>query len=114
VAEDVRSREVTGWRVLARSAGEVVVASGGLVIGTQDVRSGGTSMAYRVPGGLGHLAWGWRCAPVVRSLERLVCVSRLIVLDKSGSGFAVSVGGVATLEERVGDVVGSDLLLRVS
>jgi class 3 adenylate cyclase len=105
----VRRPEYVGARV-AVSGGAVTVASE-----TRYARSGETSVAYQVlghgptdliyvPGFLSHLEWNWQYPPAARFLERLASFSRLIVLDKRGTGLSDPVDGVPTLEERMDDV----------
>jgi class 3 adenylate cyclase len=82
---------------------------------TRYARSGDTSVAYQVlghgpidlvyvPGFLSHLEWNWQYPPVARFLERLASFSRLILLDKRGTGLSDPVEGVPTLAERMDDV----------
>jgi class 3 adenylate cyclase len=86
-----------------------------MVSETRYARSGDTSVAYQVlgsgpidlvyvPGFLSHLEWNWQYPPIARFLERLASFSRLIVLDKRGTGLSDPVEGVPTLEERMDDV----------
>jgi class 3 adenylate cyclase/pimeloyl-ACP methyl ester carboxylesterase len=82
---------------------------------TRYAKSGETSVAYQVVGDgpidlvhvsgfLSHLEWNWQYPPVARFLERLASFSRLILLDKRGTGLSDPVDGVPTLEERMDDV----------
>jgi pimeloyl-ACP methyl ester carboxylesterase len=86
-----------------------------MVSETRYARSGDTSVAYQVvgdgpvdlvyvPGFLSHVEWNWQYPPIARFLERLASFSRLIVLDKRGTGLSDPVEGVPTLEERMDDV----------
>ncbi|HEY3017230.1 MAG TPA: adenylate/guanylate cyclase domain-containing protein [Gaiellaceae bacterium] len=86
-----------------------------MVSETRYAHSGDTSVAYQVlgrgpidlvyvPGFLSHLEWNWQYPPIARFLERLASFSRLIVLDKRGTGLSDPVEGLPTLEERMDDV----------
>jgi class 3 adenylate cyclase len=86
-----------------------------MVSETSYARSGDTSVAYQVlgdgpidlvyvPGFLSHLEWNWQYPPLARFLERLASFSRLILIDKRGTGLSDPVDGVPALEERMDDV----------
>ena len=57
-----------------------------------------------VPGFISHLEHYWEAPPIVRFAQRLASFSRLILLDKRGTGLSDRVAGVATLEQRMDDV----------
>ena len=91
---------------------------------THYARAGAVNVAYQVigegpdllyvPGFVSHAEWSWEHPPFARFLERLASFSRLIILDKRGTGLSDPVLGEATPEERaldilaVLDAVGSD------
>lgn len=57
-----------------------------------------------VPGFISHLEHYWEAPPIVRFAQRLASFTRLILLDKRGTGLSDRVAGVATLEQRMDDV----------
>ena len=57
-----------------------------------------------VPGFISHLEHYWEAPPIVRFAQRLASFSRLILLDKRGTGLSDRVAGVPTLEQRMDDV----------
>jgi class 3 adenylate cyclase len=78
-------------------------------------RSDDTYIAYQVlghgpldmvfvPGFISHLEHYWEAPPVVRFMQRLASFSRLILLDKRGTGLSDRVAGIPTLEQRMDDV----------
>ncbi len=78
-------------------------------------RSGDVHVAYQVTGAgpvdvvlapayVSHLDLEWESPQRVRLFERLGLFSRLIRLDKRGTGLSDRPGHVATLEERVDDI----------
>src|SRR5262245_37083670 len=78
-------------------------------------RSGDVNLAYQVLGSgpidlvlalgwVSHLEYLWSEPSLARFLRRLAGFSRLILLDKRGSGLSDRTIGVPTLEERVEDV----------
>ncbi len=82
---------------------------------TRYAKSGDVNIAYQVvgdgpldlvwvPGWLTHLEWDWEEPSYARFLHRLASFSRLILLDKRGTGLSDRVAGIATLEERMDDV----------
>jgi class 3 adenylate cyclase/pimeloyl-ACP methyl ester carboxylesterase len=92
---------------------------------TRYAKSGDLSIAYQVVGDgpidvvlvagwVSHVEWVWEWPPFARFLRRIASFSRLIHLDKRGTGASDRVAGVPTLEERMDDVravmdaVGSD------
>ncbi len=77
--------------------------SGGLSIAYQVVGEGSLDLVF-VPGFMSHVELGWEyafCGPV---LNRLSEFSRLVVLDKRGTGLSDRSLGVGTFEERMDDV----------
>jgi class 3 adenylate cyclase/pimeloyl-ACP methyl ester carboxylesterase len=82
---------------------------------TRYARSGDLHIAYQVigegpfdavvvPGWVSHIELAWELPQFRRFFERLASFSRLIVLDKRGTGASDRVAGVPTLEERMDDV----------
>jgi class 3 adenylate cyclase len=84
---------------------------------TRYARSGDVNIAYQVagdgpldlvyvPGWVSHLDLGWEEPAYARFLERLASFSRLILLDKRGTGLSdrVPLGALPTLEQRMDDV----------
>jgi class 3 adenylate cyclase len=78
-------------------------------------RSDDTYIAYQVlghgpldmvfvPGFISHLEHYWEAPPIVRFMQRLASFSRLILLDKRGTGLSDRVAGIPTLEQRMDDV----------
>jgi class 3 adenylate cyclase/pimeloyl-ACP methyl ester carboxylesterase len=78
-------------------------------------QSGDVSIAYQVvgdgpfdlvlvPGFISHLEQDWQEPRYAAFLERLASFSRLILLDKRGTGMSDRHGGVADLETRMDDV----------
>ena len=83
----------------------------------QYAKSGDVNIAYQVvgdgpfdlvlvPGWVSHLELGWEEPSVARFLHRLASFSRLIMLDKRGTGLSdrVSLAELPTLEQRMDDV----------
>ncbi len=77
--------------------------SGGVNIAYQVVGDGPVDLVY-VPGFLSHVEWSWEHPPFARFLRRLSSFSRLILLDKRGTGLSDPVVGDASLPERVDDI----------
>jgi class 3 adenylate cyclase len=82
---------------------------------TKYAQSGQTSIAYQVlgsgpldllvvPGFVSHLEQAWEDPSYARFLQHLASFSRLILLDKRGTGLSDRVTGIPTLEERMDDV----------
>jgi pimeloyl-ACP methyl ester carboxylesterase/class 3 adenylate cyclase len=78
--------------------------SDGLSIAYQTVGEGTTDVVF-VPGFMSHVELNWEFPFMSRLLEPLAEFSRLAVLDKRGTGLSDRSLGLATLEERVGDVL---------
>ncbi len=82
---------------------------------TRYARSGNVSIAYQVvgegaidlvlvPGWVSHVEYGWEVPSYAAFLRRLARFSRLIILDRRGTGLSDRVAGLPTLEERMDDV----------
>src|SRR5215218_79529 len=82
---------------------------------TRYARNGDVSIAYQVvgdgpidlvhaPGSFSHLEYAWEEPGYARYLRRLASFSRLILFDKRGTGLSDRSAGIATMEERMGDV----------
>lgn len=82
---------------------------------THYARSGDVAIAYQVvgegpqdviftPGFLSHVELVWTTPPYATMLRRLASVSRLILLDKRGTGMSDPVATLPTLETRMDDV----------
>jgi class 3 adenylate cyclase len=82
---------------------------------TRYARSGDLHIAYQVvgdgpidavvvPGWVSHVEMAWELPQFRRFWERLASFSRLVMLDKRGTGASDRVEGVPTLEERMDDV----------
>src|SRR5579864_2726592 len=83
--------------------------------GATYARSGDVSIAYQVVGQgpidlvlvlgwVSHLAYVWELPPLASFLHRLASFSRLILLDKRGTGMSDRVHPLPTLEQRMDDV----------
>jgi len=77
--------------------------NGGITIAYQVAGDGPIDLVY-VPGFLSHVEWSWEHPPFARFLRRLESFSRLVLLDKRGTGLSDPVAGAAPLEERVADI----------
>jgi class 3 adenylate cyclase len=74
----------------------------------------GASIAYQVlgdgpdlvyvPGFLSHVDWGWEFPASAQFLQRLASFSRLIVMDKRGTGLSDPIVGWISPEERANDI----------
>src|SRR5207253_4571505 len=82
---------------------------------TRYAKSGDVHIAYQVIGDgpldlvsvppmVSHLEYDWEESSFARYIRRLASFSRLIRLDKRGTGLSDRVAGIATLEERMDDV----------
>ena len=82
---------------------------------TRYARSGSVNIAYQVvgegrpdlllvPGWVSHLDYAWEEPTFARFLGRLASFSRLILLDRRGTGLSDRVAQIPTLEERMDDV----------
>jgi class 3 adenylate cyclase len=83
--------------------------------GTSYARSGDVSIAYQVfgegeldlvhvPGFVNQVEMVWEYEPSRRWLERLASFSRVITLDRRGTGLSDPVSGTPTLDERMDDL----------
>ena len=82
---------------------------------THYAQSGDVSIAYQVigngpidlmliPGFVSHLECAWDDPSFARFMEHLASFSRLILIDKRGTGLSDRITGIPTLEERMDDV----------
>src|SRR4030095_8109504 len=82
---------------------------------TKYARSGDVHIAYQmvgegsqnlvlVPGWVSHLEYAWEDPSFSRFLLRLASFSRLILLDRRGTGLSDRVNELPTLEQRMDDV----------
>ncbi len=82
---------------------------------TRYAKSGGVSIAYQVvgegpnalvfvPGFVSNVEAWWEQPQLARSLQRLASFSRLVLLDKRGTGLSDPVAEVPSLEERMLDL----------
>jgi pimeloyl-ACP methyl ester carboxylesterase len=81
---------------------------------TRYAKSGDVSIAYQVvgngpdlvfiPGWVSNVEHWWEVPASGRFLRRLASFSRLILLDKRGTGLSDPLTGASTLEERMDDV----------
>src|SRR3954454_22110633 len=89
-------------------------SAGPAMVETHYARSGDLRIAYQVlgkgpldlvfvPGFISNLDHYWDEAILVHFLLRLASFSRLILLEKRGSGYPVGWGNIPGLEERMDD-----------
>jgi pimeloyl-ACP methyl ester carboxylesterase len=82
---------------------------------TRYARSGSVSIAYQtagegpidlvfVPGWVSHVEYAWEERSLAPFLERLASFSRLILMDRRGTGLSDPVERLPTLEERMDDL----------
>src|SRR5215831_19286675 len=82
---------------------------------TAYAQSGGVSIAYQiagegqvdlvfVPGWVSHIEYAWEEPSLAPFLERLASFSRLIFMDRRGTGLSDPVERLPTLEERMDDL----------
>jgi pimeloyl-ACP methyl ester carboxylesterase/class 3 adenylate cyclase len=82
---------------------------------TRYAKSGGVNIAYQVvgasdvdlvfvPGWVSHIEYAWEEPSLAPFLERMARFSRLILLDRRGTGLSDPVDRLPTLEERMDDV----------
>jgi pimeloyl-ACP methyl ester carboxylesterase len=76
---------------------------GDINIAFQVTGSGPTDLVY-VPGWVSHVEYAWEEPSFAPFLERLRSFSRLILLDRRGTGLSDPVERLPTLEERMDDV----------
>ena len=77
---------------------------GDINIAFQVTGSGPTDLVY-VPGWVSHVEYAWEEPSFAPFLERLRSFSRLILLDRRGTGLSDPVERLPTLEERMDDVL---------
>ncbi len=77
--------------------------SGDVNIGYQVTGSGSLDLVL-VPGWVSHVEHAWEEPSFAAFLHRLASFSRLIFLDRRGTGLSDPVAGLPTLEERMDDV----------
>ena len=93
----------------------VISTRAGTVVETRYAKSGQVSIAYQVvgegaldlvlvPGWVSHVEAFWEEPSFARFLRRLSSFSRLIVMDRRGTGLSVPAAQLPTLEERIDDV----------
>jgi len=77
----------------------------GFRIAYQVLGEGPVDLAY-VPAFASHLEHSWECRPYAEFLRRLSTFSRLIMIDRRGTGLSDPISGDAlpTLETRMGDL----------
>lgn len=78
--------------------------SGDLHIAYQVVGDGPIDLLY-VQGLIGHVEWNWQYPASARFLERLASFSRLIVLDRRGTGLSDRATDLGAIEDQVDDLV---------
>ena len=82
---------------------------------TRYAHNGGVSLAYQVagngradlifvPGWVSHIEYAWEEPSLAPFLERLASFSRLIFMDRRGTGLSDPVERLPTLEERMDDL----------
>ncbi|SDL17232.1 Pimeloyl-ACP methyl ester carboxylesterase [Catalinimonas alkaloidigena] len=82
---------------------------------TQYTKSGRINIAYQVfgsgpidlvyiPGWVSNIDWMWACPELVRFLQELGTLARVILFDKRGTGLSDRVVELSTLEERMDDI----------
>ena len=64
----------------------------------------GTQPLVLVPGWVSHIEYAWEDPSFSRFLRRLASFSRLILLDRRGTGLSDRVNELPTLEQRMDDV----------
>jgi pimeloyl-ACP methyl ester carboxylesterase len=77
--------------------------SGGVHIAYQVVGDGGPDLVL-VPGWVSHVEYAWEDPSCARFLRRLASFSRLILLDRRGTGLSDRVADLPSLEQRMDDV----------
>ena len=77
--------------------------SGDYSIAYQVVGDGQIDLVY-VPGFVSHVEHGWEDPDFARFLGRLASFSRLILLDKRGTGMSDRVAELPGLEQRMDDL----------
>jgi class 3 adenylate cyclase len=77
--------------------------SGDVHIAHQVIGDGPTDLVF-VPGWISHVEYYWEHPRLARFIERLASFSRLILIDKRGTGMSDPVSNAPTLEARMDDV----------
>ncbi len=77
--------------------------SGGVNIAYQATGKGNVELVF-VPGWVSHIEYAWEEPSFAPFLERLASFSRLILLDRRGTGLSDPVDRLPTLEERMDDI----------
>jgi pimeloyl-ACP methyl ester carboxylesterase len=77
--------------------------SGDVHIAYQVVGEGAQNLVL-VPGWVSHIEYAWEDPSFSRFLRRLASFSRLILLDRRGTGLSDRVNELPTLEQRMDDV----------
>lgn len=77
--------------------------SGDVHIAYQVVGDGPTDLVF-VPGWISHVEYYWEHPRLVHFIERLASFSRLVLIDKRGTGMSDPVSDAPTLEDRMDDV----------
>src|SRR5579871_3888238 len=77
--------------------------SGDVHIAYQVMGHGPKDLVF-VPGWISHVEYYWEHPRVARFIERLASFSRLILIDKRGTGMSDPVSDAPTLEDRMDDV----------
>ncbi len=77
--------------------------SGDVHIAYQVVGEGSQNLVF-VPGWVSHIEYAWEEPSFSRFLRRLASFSRLILLDRRGTGLSDRVSELPTLEQRIDDV----------
>jgi pimeloyl-ACP methyl ester carboxylesterase len=88
---------------VAHSATTQFATSDGLSIAYQVVGDGPIDLVF-VPGFVSHVELNWEFIFTAAFLERLLPFSRLIIMDKRGSGLSDRTLGAGTLEGRMDDI----------
>jgi len=77
--------------------------SGGINIAYQVTGSGDVDLVF-IPGWVSHIEYAWEEPSFAPFLERMARFSRLILLDRRGTGLSDPLDRLPTLEERMDDV----------
>src|SRR5688572_24556521 len=77
--------------------------SGDIYVAYQVIGQGARDLVV-VQGWVSHVEYAWEDPDLAKFLERLASFSRLIVLDRRGTGLSDRVAAVPTLEQRMDDV----------
>jgi pimeloyl-ACP methyl ester carboxylesterase len=93
------------WRFyeMATQAETKYARSGNVSIAYQVAGQGQTDLVF-VPGWVSHIEYAWEEPSIAPFLERLASFSRLIFMDRRGTGLSDPVERLPTLEERMDDL----------